>query len=170
MTPSKGASRSIPSSGATYERARRLSNLAMWTVDLQCRRLQTDEPEDDAFVFRRFADFDFLVVALSRLRRAAMIATAVPEAKQLVMEAIARFDGSLPGLKKFRDVAEHIDEYAVDSGRIRAVRRQDLEVSTFADNTLTWLGHSISSSEALRAGQALFAAIQAASELLSKND
>jgi hypothetical protein len=36
-----------PTSEATCERARRLANLAMWTVALQCRRLREEEPEDD---------------------------------------------------------------------------------------------------------------------------
>jgi hypothetical protein len=47
----------IPSHAATYERARRLANLAVWTVALQKRRLKTNEPEDAEFLFRRWADF-----------------------------------------------------------------------------------------------------------------
>lgn len=154
-----------PTSEATYERARRLTNLALWTISLQCRRLQTDEPEDGLFVFRQLADFDFLVVALSRLRRAATIAAAVPEAKPVLTDAIAQFDLALPDLKMLRDVAEHIDDYALDAGRVRSVARQELEVSIVSDDgtTLSWLGGSISSTEALRASQALFAAIQSAS-------
>jgi hypothetical protein len=154
-----------PTPEATYERARRLTNLAIWTVSLQCRRLRANEPEDGVFAFRRLADFDFLIVALSRLRRAATIAAAIPGVRQDLTDAIAQFDLALPDLKKLRDVAEHIDEYALDSGRVRSVVRQELEVSTLSDDgtTLSWLGCSISSSEALRASQALFAAIQSAS-------
>ena len=59
-----------PSPAATYERARRLANIAVWTAQLQRRRLATDEPEDSEFLFRRWADFQFLIVALTRVRRA----------------------------------------------------------------------------------------------------
>ena len=154
-----------PEPEATFERARRLANLSMWTVSLQCRRLRTHEPEDNDFVFRRLADFDFLVVALTRLRRAAVIAAKVQETKQIVSDAVKLFDLALPGLKKIRDVAEHIDEYAVDSGRDRSVMRQELEVSLLTQDgmTLNWLGSSINADKALNASQALFAAIQFAS-------
>jgi hypothetical protein len=136
----------------------------MWGVSVQCRRLAGREPEDDAFVFRRLADFDFLIVALVRLRRAAMIGARIPETKQIISAAIEAFDAALPGLKKLRDVAEHIDEYAVDSGRDRSVSRKELETSfPTEDLTLNWLGQTINAGEALHASQALFAAIQSAS-------
>ena len=67
-----------PDSAAIYERARRLANQALWTVDLQRRRLNSDEPEDDKFVLRKWSDFHFLIVALTRLRRAAELAARVP--------------------------------------------------------------------------------------------
>ena len=73
-----------PSSAATYERARRLANQALWTIDLQRRRLNSDEPEDAKFILRKWSDFHFLVVALTRLRRAAVLAEKVPEISQQI--------------------------------------------------------------------------------------
>jgi hypothetical protein len=60
-----------PSPVATYERACRLANVAVWTAVLQRRRLATDEPEDDEFLFRRWTDFQFFIITLTRVRRAA---------------------------------------------------------------------------------------------------
>ena len=115
---------------ATYERARRLANVAMWSIELQCRRLEAVEPEDAGLVLRRWADFDFLIVALSRLRRATGLAAKVPQLRASLDTALERFDKALPDLKKMRDVAEHVDDYALDRGRQKAVGRQASEVST----------------------------------------
>lgn len=143
----------------------------MWAVSVQCRRLAGREPEDEVFVFRRLTDFDFLIVALIRLRRAAMIAARVPETKRIVSVAIGTFDAALPGLKKLRDVAEHIDEYAVDSGRDHSVSRIELEAAfPTEDLTLDWLGQTINAGEALQASQVLLAAIQSASVAFAGRD
>ncbi|WP_144007161.1 hypothetical protein [Pelomonas sp. KK5] len=150
---------------ATYERARRLANLAVWSVDLQCRRLRSTEPEDEVFLFRKWADFGFLVVALTRLRRAASLAAELPEIRLLVQPALRQFDLSVPDLKRMRDVAEHIDDYALDRGRSRSVARNSLEVSSLNDDgpTLEWLEARLNAEEALHAAQRLFRAIQEAS-------
>jgi hypothetical protein len=151
-----------PSSAATYERARRLANVSMWKVALQRRRIETAEPQDNDFLFRRWADFDFLIVSLSRLRRAACLAATIPELQSQISLALAAFDADLPGLNSMRNVAEHVDDYALDRGRKKSVARQGLEVSTLTDDgiTLHWLGHSLNADDAIRAGQALFKSIQ----------
>jgi hypothetical protein len=152
-----------PSVEATYERACRLANVAMWSIDLQCRRLRTSEPEDEKFILRKWADFDFLIVSLWRLRRAAELAAGVHQLKRSLRAAIRRFDTALPELKKLRDVAEHIDDYALDRGhRKKTVARESLEVSRIDDHgpTLDWLGASLDAFDAFRASQSLFAAIK----------
>jgi hypothetical protein len=156
-----------PTAKATYERARRLANIATWSVHLQCRRLESTEPEDVAFVLRRWTDFDFLIVALVRLRRAAQLAADIPELKSALVPATTQFDDALPGLKSVRDVAEHIDEYALDQGRRKSVARQSLEVSTIEAEgpTLHWLETRLNAREALQASEALFAAVKEAVRL-----
>jgi hypothetical protein len=148
------------SAAATYERSRRLANVAIFAVDLQVRRLTDSGFEDGEFVSRRWSDFDFLVVAITRLRRAAGIAAEIPEIKPQISDAIAEFGKALPSLKRFRDVAEHVDDYALNRGR-HAVARQQLEVSCISGDgpTLEWLGHQLNASEALRASRRLFRAI-----------
>lgn len=151
---------------ATYERARRLANVSMFAIDLQVRRVRSMEPEENGgFIFRKWFDFDMLVVALTRLRRAAGLAASIPEIKASMMSALKEFDSALPSLKRFRDVAEHFDDYAVDRGRLRTVERKDLEVSSIQGETVEWLGLRLKASSALTAAARLFEAIQAAAVL-----
>jgi hypothetical protein len=150
----------MPSDSVTYERARRFANIACWVVALQCRRISSDEPEDSSFLLRRWADFDFLVVALTRLRRAAALAAKVPEIKTAIEAAIKSFDEALPDLKDMRNVAEHFDDYAVDEGRKTAIRRQSLEVVVFGKQKIEWLDFSLQVDDALQASSALFEAIK----------
>jgi len=51
---------STSSDAATYERACRYANNALWTLSLQRRRLKSQEPEDAEFIFRVWADYEFL--------------------------------------------------------------------------------------------------------------
>jgi hypothetical protein len=145
-----------PSPLATHERARRLANTAVWTAQLQRRRLATDEPEDGEFLFRRWADFQFFIVALTRVRRAAVLAAKVPSISDDMQKAIKEFDATLPMLKNMRDVAEHFDDYALDKGRLKAVRRQALEVGVIGSTIFQWLCHELNADTALKAAQNLF--------------
>ncbi len=149
-----------PTIEATYERARRLANQAMWTMSLQSRRLKTTEPEDEEFISRRWSDFHFLIVALTRLRRAATLATKVPGITSNIKNALKEFDLKLPNLKTMRDVSEHIDDYAVDNGRNKDISRKCLEVLTYNTTTFEWLGFQLDTEDAIKASQKLFNAIR----------
>ena len=151
-----------PADGATYERARRRANFLMWTVALQRRRLKTNEPEDDEFIFRRWADRDFLVVALTRLRRAAILAAKVPALTGAMQKALTNFDAALPTLKKVRDVSEHFDDYAMDRGHDRRISRMSLESDVIDD------GFQRYADAAVLAAEELFKDIQQAASLITR--
>ena len=155
-----------PSPEATYERARRLANLAVWTVELQCRRVKTIEPEDDSFVMRRWQDFQFLIVALARLRRAGTLAAKVNLIKRDINAALKEFDVALPNLKLMRDVAEHIDDYAMDKGRNKDIDRKALEVFVLDESAVNWLGRDLDLNVALQASLNLFRVIKDSSKIL----
>ena len=157
-----------PDNTATYERARRLANQALWTIDLQRRRLNSIEPEDDKFVLRKWSDFYFLVLALTRLRRAAELAAKVPPVSQNMRVALIAFDSALPHVKKMRDVAEHVDDYAVDKGRDKSISRKDLEVSSCDGETWQWLGFEMNVGEALSASNRLFESLKDCGSLIEK--
>src|SRR5438093_5307352 len=76
---------------AVIERAYRLANKAMFTVALQVRRLDSLEPQDENFVFRKHADWEFLIASLYRLQRAAQIVTATERAVIEVIPALVQF-------------------------------------------------------------------------------
>lgn len=147
-----------PSDAATLERARSLCDQALWTAALQIRRIQTREPEDDDFLFRQEADFQFLIVALRRLRRAASIASRVPEVTDLIRAALEQFDDVLPGLRTMRNIGEHIDSYAVDDPKRHdpTIDRTMLQVARWDNHNYRWLGIHLNTDAALAAGRRLY--------------
>jgi hypothetical protein len=170
--PSPGRPDGPPSEAATLERAFSLVNEAMHTVALQRRRLASDEPEDEVFPTRAWADWEFFISALWRLRRRARIAARTRTGSAAVVRAIAAFDEDLPDLKLLRDVAEHIDDYAVDR-RTRhhpAVSRKELQVGSWNDSVLTWhlldsetgIPCSLNADAALASAERLYLAVRAA--------
>jgi len=160
-----------PTAAATYERARRLANSSMFAVELQVRRLQADEPNDGPFVLRRWFDFDCLVVALLRLRRAVTLAATIPAITEPLTEALRSFDEAIPDLKRLRDVAEHFDDYALEKGRRPDVGRRDLEVSQLSNDgpTLYWLGAEINAALALAEAARLIRALQGVVSLVPRD-
>jgi hypothetical protein len=148
-----------PSPEATYERAKRLANVLAWTISLQCRRIRSSEPEDEKFLFRQWADYEFLINALSRLRKAAVLASKVPPIKASIEKAIADFDQIIPDLATMRNTLEHVDEYALDLGRNTRISRKALEVGKISDEQLEWLGCTLKTEDAMTATNLLFKAI-----------
>jgi hypothetical protein len=63
-----------------------------------------------------------------------LAAVDTPELKPALAPATAQFDEALPGIKNMRDVAEHIDEYALDQGRKKTLPASLLEVSTIDED------------------------------------
>jgi hypothetical protein len=147
-----------PSEDAKLERARSLCNEACWTIALQVRRLKTEEPEDAQFIFRRWADFQFLIVMLRRLRRAANIASFSPA----VAAAIAQFDAAIPGLATMRNVGEHIDAYATDdpNRHHKAVERGSIQVSVWGEDHFDWLSYTFNIPSAQEAADRLFVVVR----------
>ncbi len=118
-----------PTEAAMLERGNSFANQAVWTLDLQLRRLGTAEPEDEDFIFRAWADLEFFILTLWHLRTAARLALRVPAAQAQIDSAIAAFDVALPYLKRMRDVIEHKDDYSVDAGRAKPqISRRQLQV------------------------------------------
>ena len=156
-----------PSDTATYERARRLANVALWTLHVQRRRLNSPEPEDEDFPLRDWSDFQFFIVALWRFRRAAELAGKVAAIKTTMRAELRTFDGAQPQLKTMRDVAEHIDDYSVDSGRNQKISRKTLEVSSSDGRTWNWLGFALDTEAAFLAAVKLFEELKACRSILS---
>lgn len=146
-----------PTHEATIERAISLSNIAIFTIELQHRRIGSQEPEDTEFLFRQWADFHFFIVALQRLRHSAKIATKVPKVSSFISEAINKYDADLPFLKTMRDVAEHIEEYAFSAGLHTNIYRQQLQVGSVTDGKIfNWLDMEVDIDRAFEVAKNLF--------------
>jgi hypothetical protein len=148
-----------PSDAVILERAKSFCNEACFTVALQCRRLRTVEPEDKTFVFRWHADLQFLIVALRRLRRSVELAQRVSAVAPALKTALDDFDRQLPDLAKMRNVAEHIDDYLLGTGRLRNVPRGALQVATWDGTEFNWLGVRLDIDVALSSAESLFGAL-----------
>lgn len=124
------------------------------------RRLKSEEPEDAIFVLRWWADLQFLIVMLRRLRRSASIAAFVPP----IADALAEFDRSLPGLAQMRNVGEHIDAYAMNDPKRhhQDVDSSGLQVGSWGYPVYSWLGHNLNVDEAVKAADQLFIAVKSA--------
>lgn len=155
---------SRPSDGAILERSKSLCNQACWTISLQRRRLDSVEPEDEDFLFRPWADFQFLIVALRRLRRAAELGRQVALVRRHVTAAIRDFDRALPYLAKMRNVGEHVDDYASDrpNRKHADVDRKQLQVGARHGALFEWLGHTVDIFAAEDAAGRLFGAVRTA--------
>jgi hypothetical protein len=151
-----------PSQMAILERASSLINEAMFTITLQRRRLRSKEPEDEVFILRWWADLQFLIIALRRLRRAAEISSQVPTNTTELSAAIKKFDSALPFLLTMRNVGEHIDSYAVDSPKRRhkEINRRMLQVGEWDGTTYRWLGKSLNIDDAHFAAERLYVAVR----------
>jgi hypothetical protein len=148
-----------PSEEATIERAASMAGEAVRMVALQRRRLRSVEPEDEEFVFRRWADFQFMLVSLVRLRHAALLAAKPRLTREHINCAVVSFDAALPAMRGMRNVGEHLDEYALDEGRDQRVSRHDLQVGAFDEETFDWLGCRLDVDRALTAAEALHGAV-----------
>lgn len=158
----RSSARGRPPDAVILERALSFATEAVYTVALQRRRLRSQEPEDDRFVLRLWADLQMLIIMLRRLRRAAELAKQVPTVRDSIHRALAEFDQALPTLTKMRDVGEHIEDYALDQGHDETVSRRTLQVGSWNGTTLEWLGGSLDVDAAMRAAEELYRAIQAA--------
>jgi hypothetical protein len=136
-----------------------MANRALWTARLQRRRLSTTEPEDNEFVFRFWADLEFLILALWHIRIAALLARRVAIVSLTIQAAIDQFDAALPGLRTMRNVIEHLDEYGVDIGRQQDISRKQLQVGAWDGVTFQWLALKLNVDDAVAAGKALNLAV-----------
>lgn len=148
-----------PTNQATLDRAVRLASESMRAVNLQVRRVRGSEPEDDEWLFRAWMDLQFLIVALWRLRLVGHLAARIDVG---VRKALDVFNRAIPDLKLMRDVAQHLDEYAIDAGHQTCVGRRSLEVGRLNTDEFHWLGGTLNLPQAQQAVEVLYLSIKQA--------
>lgn len=156
-----------PTDQAILERSLSLANEAIYTVSLQRRRVRSLEPEDEPFVLRWWADLQFLVTALRRLRQIVTLASCVPQVSGGLLRGLEEFDNALPGLSTMRNVGEHLDVYAIDdrNRRHKQVDRHMVQTGTWDGTTYEWLKESLNVDKAYDAATKLYLALRTASGL-----
>lgn len=151
---------------AVYEDARNMANIATWGVELQIKRLASDNQIEE-FVMQPVIDFHFLVTSLNRLRQAAGMVSKITD----ISKNIEQFDELLPDLRTIRNILEHIDEYRVGKGNNKSVPEDSFQTLLIGNDIVSYVGYEINLESAMLASQELFSSIQAVSpNKLSKRD
>jgi hypothetical protein len=140
------------------ERAWTLATDAMWSINLQHRRIHSEEPEDNSFLMRVLVDIQFYIIALNKLPLAIEIISDEHDISEEIKSALDDFKSKVPGLRKMRNVIEHIDKYSIDEGREKTIPRQMIHVQTFDGENSEWLGIKFNINDAYSASENLYAA------------
>jgi hypothetical protein len=143
-----------------YERVRHLANVAVWSIDLQVRRIKESDTADGQFIFRRWMDYHFLIVALSRLLLTTKQLLVITELKPQIEPSIQKFEAAFPWLRDLRNVVAHFDEYPIGKGKNKKMMREGTEVAIMSEEQLSWLGFEIRPQDALIESASLFKAVQ----------
>ena len=146
---------------AVYEDTRILANFYVHAVAMQISRVRQEVSASDQFVMRPFVDFEFLLVTLVRLRRAACAIRKMPVAREAMQQAIKEYDKRLPALKDLRNITEHYDDYLLKQGRIANADRAGLLTKIMSPESIDWMGYSMNLNESMAAAEALFQEIKA---------
>jgi hypothetical protein len=136
-----------------------MTDAALWMVAVNMQHHRILEHLDDfIFAFPRRVDFQFLLVSLTRLRRAISFAAEVDQLKQAFSDRLVEFDGRVPFLSRLRNIGEHFYDYAAGRGRGTQVRRAQLRNSRWASGPeayITWLGEKVHLAEVRAAAENL---------------
>ena len=104
-------------------------------------------------------DLQFFIVAMRRLRRGVEIGKWAESHRGVLQDALVVFDATLPNLAMLRNVGEHLDEYAVGAGNHSSVTWRHVQVTSWNDPVVEWLGLKLDAEDALSAGHALIGAL-----------
>ncbi len=153
-----------------YEDLRSCANRALWTIDLQIRRLRNfaaDPETGNQFVLQPVSDAEFLILSLDRLLAVSRLID--PMTAGSLRPAMADFERQLPHLRPARNVVSHIDEYLSGKGKNKSVRVGALSVAVLDPNRLIFSDFEFNLDAAQSVAEALFSAIQSNVPVSVKN-
>ena len=159
---------------AGLERMRSTALDYLNAAQLQLRRLSESTSDNEPNLPWRYEwDFQWLVVPLTRLRRAIRLARKFTADD--LDTALSDFDARVPDLIAMRNVAEHFDDYTSpdtakrDRRTVKDVRRSQLENWSMdlaeSGPAWSWLGRELNAATALEAAYDLYAALRSARPL-----
>ena len=142
------------------EMARGLALDAVLSVDLQKRRVY-DETPDPFYAGRWWADVQFLIIALRRLRLAAEFGA---KADSSIKRAVKDFRKNIPDLDRFRNVGEHMDHYAAGFGKDQTVDRRQVLEGSLDVPVYRWLDRELNIDHARDEAEKLWIAVSDAAK------
>lgn len=157
---------------ALVERMKTEATTWINAVHMQYHRISRPvaSPDDGAVQYwRQEIDLHFLLVALTRLRRAVVLAARVTQLQRALNDRVADFDRDVPYLLRLRNVAEHVDDYTTGRGRDRRVMRWQLQNWSLGSDqdgnvTWSWLGEEVDSAKGRLAAVDLYRSFLAEAE------
>ena len=81
-----------------------VANNFVFSVAMQISRIREKRADVEPFVMRPFVDLEFLVVGLTRLRRAANVINLFPYTETKLSQAMEKYDKRLSNLKQLRNI------------------------------------------------------------------
>lgn len=113
---------------------------ASYATSLMARRVHDEDQEDEQNPWRRWYDWQTLITHLWRMRKMAILMGRAETTKPLVNKAVNQFDKSLPGLKAYRDVIEHVEAYVFrdDDRHNKSINSSGLQVGSFSEDVFSW--------------------------------
>lgn len=156
----------------TNRDARETSTYLAWQSNLgiavQIARLRESFVSGQQGAGVQLVDASGLILALWRLRLAAVMSQQIDEPSDLVSSALAVFDSQLSDLAKLRHVTMHFDEYALETDRrrntvgqpARLIEALDLWRMRSLPGGFEWLDVRVDYAEVEHAARVLYDAVQ----------
>ena len=156
---------------AACDDALTVANNYVFAVVTQISRVREECADAELFVMRQFVEFEFLLVALTRLRRAAGVINLFPYTESNLSQAMAKYDERLLGLKQWRNITEHYDDYLLNIGRDKKLDpktiRSGYMTKCMSYDSVEWMGFKFELDECLAAAEELYISMKAARKLIT---
>jgi hypothetical protein len=108
---------------SVLEDSRYFLNRSVEALNLQMRRLEKYNFEDENVFWDYLADSHFYIVALKRLRQALLSSKKIPQVWNELKKEFDVFDNTISDAIQMRDILEHIDEYIKDAGKNQSIKK-----------------------------------------------
>ena len=142
-----------------------------FAVVMQISRVREERADVEPFVMRSFVDLEFLLVALTRLRRAANVINSFPYTETKLSQAMEKYDRRLSGLKQLRNITEHYDDYLLkkDRGKIINLKliRSGYMTKCMSYDCVEWMDFKLDLDECQAASEELYTSMKAARKLIA---
>jgi hypothetical protein len=113
---------------------------ASYAASFMAKRVSKDDPLDNEHPWRVWYDWQTLITHLWRMRQAALLMGKAQSAEPLVNKAVAKFDKTIPDLRTYRNLIEHVESYVFEDAdrHNKSIDSSGLQVGSFSNETFSW--------------------------------